>query len=54
MYLKSQVPRPREKRAKGLFRRYHLAQHYCEGKDVLEKACGVGQGLGGVATRETK
>lgn len=27
-------------------RRYYWAQEYCEGKDVLEAACGTGQGLG--------
>lgn len=26
--------------------RYHWAAQYCEGKDVLEVACGAGQGLG--------
>lgn len=26
--------------------RYHWASQYCEGKDVLEVACGAGQGLG--------
>ena len=25
--------------------RYHWAAQYCEGKDVLEVACGAGQGL---------
>ncbi len=27
-------------------RRYYWAQQYCQGKDVLEAACGTGQGLG--------
>lgn len=29
-----------------LARRYHWAGDYCEGKDVLEAACGAGQGVG--------
>ena len=29
--------------------RYHLARQYCEGKDVLEVACGPGRGLGYLA-----
>lgn len=29
-----------------LYHRYHLAGQYCIGKDVLEVACGAGQGLG--------
>jgi len=29
-----------------LFSRYHFAKQYCESKDVLEVACGSGQGLG--------
>ncbi len=28
------------------YTRYKWAQGFCEGKDVLEVACGVGQGLG--------
>lgn len=33
-----------------LYHRYHFAQQYCQGKDVLEAACGAGQGLGYMAT----
>jgi ubiquinone/menaquinone biosynthesis C-methylase UbiE len=29
-----------------MYSRYAFAKHYCEGKDVLEVACGSGQGLG--------
>ena len=29
-----------------MFTRYDFARQYCEGKDVLEVACGSGQGLG--------
>lgn len=29
-----------------LYTRYHWAAQYCRGKDVLEVACGAGQGLG--------
>jgi ubiquinone/menaquinone biosynthesis C-methylase UbiE len=32
-----------------LFSRYHFAGHYCKNKDVLEVACGSGQGLGYIA-----
>jgi hypothetical protein len=32
-----------------LFSRYHFAKQYCESKDVLELACGSGQGLGYIA-----
>ena len=33
-----------------LYTRYHYAAQYCEDKDVLEVACGAGQGLGYLAT----
>jgi len=32
-----------------LFHRYHFASKYCQGKDVLEVACGGGMGLGYIA-----
>lgn len=32
-----------------LFQRYHFAYQFCAGKDVLEVACGGGQGLGYLA-----
>jgi ubiquinone/menaquinone biosynthesis C-methylase UbiE len=32
-----------------LYHRYHFARQYCHGKDVLEAACGAGQGLGYLA-----
>lgn len=32
-----------------LYHRYHFAQQYCQGKDILEAACGAGQGLGYIA-----
>ena len=32
-----------------LYHRYHFALPYCRGKDVLEAACGAGQGLGYIA-----
>lgn len=31
--------------------RYYFAGEFCEGKDVLEVACGVGQGLGYLASK---
>lgn len=34
-----------------LYTRYHTAAAFCEGKDVLEVACGSGQGLGYLAKR---
>ncbi len=34
-----------------LCNRYYWAGTYCEGKDVLEAACGTGQGLGYLAKR---
>lgn len=34
-----------------LFTRYAFAREFCEGKDVLEVACGSGQGLGFLAGR---
>lgn len=32
-----------------IYTRYHFAVKYCEGKDVLEVACGCGQGIGYLA-----
>ena len=32
-----------------LYQRYHFASQFCRGKDVLEVACGAGQGLGYLA-----
>lgn len=32
-----------------MYTRYHFAKQYCYGKDVLELACGCGQGLGYLA-----
>jgi len=40
-----------EEQTRRLFSRYHFAQHYCEGKDVLEVVCGAGQGLGCLAKK---
>lgn len=34
--------------------RYYFASKFCEGKDVLEVACGSGQGLGYLAKRARK
>jgi len=34
-----------------LYTRYRMAAAFCEGKDVLEVACGAGQGLGYLATK---
>ena len=34
-----------------LYLRYRMAATFCEGKDVLEVACGSGQGLGYLATK---
>jgi SAM-dependent methyltransferase len=34
-----------------LIERYHWAASYCDGKDVLEVACGTGQGLGLLRSR---
>ncbi len=34
-----------------MYQRYYFAAKYCEGKDVLEVACGAGQGLGYLARR---
>ena len=34
-----------------MFHRYRFASDYCEGKDVLEVACGSGQGLGYLAKK---
>ena len=35
-----------EEQVKRLYNRYYWAGKYCEGKDVVETACGTGQGLG--------
>ena len=37
-----------------LFHRYHFASQFCEGKDVLEVACGAGIGLGYLAKKAKK
>lgn len=37
-----------------LYHRYHFALPYCKGKDVLEAACGAGQGLGYLAKAANK
>jgi len=37
-----------------LYHRYHFASLFCEGKDVLEVACGGGIGLGYLANRAKK
>jgi SAM-dependent methyltransferase len=34
-----------------MYQRYYFAGQFCEGKDVLEIACGAGQGLGYLARR---
>jgi 2-polyprenyl-3-methyl-5-hydroxy-6-metoxy-1,4-benzoquinol methylase len=34
-----------------MFHRYHFASNFCEGKEVLEVACGAGQGLGYLALK---
>jgi SAM-dependent methyltransferase len=34
-----------------MFTRYHFALNYCTGRDVLEIACGAGQGLGYLARK---
>jgi SAM-dependent methyltransferase len=39
------VPSSAEQVAR-VFTRYHWARQYCEGREVLEIACGAGQGLG--------
>lgn len=36
------------------YHRYRTAADYCEGKDVLEVACGIGQGLGYLARKARK
>ena len=41
---------PREQHER-LFHRYRFASTYCDGKDVLEVACGAGQGLGYIARK---
>lgn len=40
-----------ETQLKRLLARYHWAASYCSGKDVLEAACGTGQGLGLLRSR---
>ncbi|MFQ6079305.1 MAG: class I SAM-dependent methyltransferase [Thermodesulfobacteriota bacterium] len=37
-----------------MFHRYRFAANFCEGKEVLEVACGAGQGLGYLARRATR
>lgn len=37
-----------------LYQRYRFAYQFCSGKDVLEAACGAGQGLGYLATAAKK
>ena len=37
-----------------MYNRYFFAFQFCEGKDVLEVACGAGQGLGLLARRARK
>ena len=37
-----------------MFHRYHFASNFCEKKDVLEVACGAGQGLGYLARKARK
>ncbi len=34
-----------------MFHRYHFASNFCEGREVLEVACGAGQGLGYLASK---
>ena len=34
-----------------MFHRYHFALSFCEGKEILEVACGAGQGLGYLANK---
>jgi len=34
-----------------MYTRYHFARQFCDGKDVLEVACGSGQGLGYLAKK---
>lgn len=34
-----------------MFHRYRFAANFCEGKDILEVACGAGQGLGYLARK---
>ena len=38
-----------KEQAARLYQRYHFASRFCAGKDVLEIACGAGQGLGYLA-----
>jgi len=40
-----------QEQAQRMYTRYHFARQYCEGKDVLEVACGSGQGLGYLARK---
>jgi cyclopropane fatty-acyl-phospholipid synthase-like methyltransferase len=37
-----------------LYHRYHFASAFCQGKEVLEVACGAGMGLGYLAGTSTK
>src|SRR5688572_26793718 len=37
-----------------LVERYHWAASYCEGRTVLEVACGTGQGLGLIRSRASR
>lgn len=39
---------------KNCIQRYYWAGNFCEGKDVLEVACGTGQGLGFLASHSKK
>jgi len=40
-----------EEQLRRFYTRYRFASEYCEGKDVLEVACGAGQGLGYLARK---
>ena len=43
-----------ETQLRRLVSRYHWAASYCDGKDVLEAACGTGQGLGLLRKRSSR